>query len=81
MDESVKGLIVDRKSSSIGAGRSSYSCPMCRRNINASSKRLEPNRSPSAVRYGIDELSGSILNLHIACIITCAIKRSNIICV
>lgn len=71
---------VEMKSDAIASGRPSYSCPMYRRKANAPNSRLEPNRSPSAVRYGIDDVSGSILNRHIAWIMTCAIKRSNITC-
>lgn len=43
------------------------------RKANAITRRHEPNRSPSAVRNGMAELSGSILNFHITWIIICAI--------
>lgn len=45
-------------------------------NANATANKHEPNRSPSAVKIGIAELSGSILYFHITCIITCAMYNS-----
>lgn len=40
--------------------------------VKANARSSDPLRSPSAVKYGIAELSGSILYLHIAWIIMCA---------
>lgn len=46
----------------------------------AKSSNTEPNKSPNAVKYGMAELSGSILFFHIKCIIICAIYKSVQIC-
>lgn len=54
---------------------------MERRNINASSNSVEPSKSPKAVKYGIAELSGSILNLHMVCVRRWAVYNSNISCI
>lgn len=44
---------------------SMYGCPIHIINANAIANKHEPNRSPSAVKNGMAELSGSILYFHI----------------
>lgn len=46
----------------------------------ATASKLLPSRSPSAVRYGIAELSGSIFHFHIACTMICAMQSNIITC-
>lgn len=60
---------------------SPYECPMDCRNRNANASRLDPSRSPNAVRYGMAELSGSIFHFHMAWMMIWAMYRSNITCI
>lgn len=57
-----------------------YCMPTAMVKSHATASRLLPNRSPSAVRYGIAELSGSIFHFHIACTMMCAMYSSNMTC-
>uniref|UniRef100_A0A2M3ZWK7 Putative secreted peptide n=1 Tax=Anopheles braziliensis TaxID=58242 RepID=A0A2M3ZWK7_9DIPT len=65
--------------SSCSSGSSPYGWPMERRNRNATMRKLEPSRSPRAVRYGMAELSGSIFHFHIRWMMTWAMYSSSMI--
>lgn len=67
-------------SGTFAPGTIPYWLPMADKNRNAITNRLEPNRSPSAVKYGMAELSGSIFHFHMVWIMTWAMYNREQIC-
>lgn len=68
--------LVEASTSTVGtidSWFSAYGWPSDDINMNASASKLDPSKSPSAVKYGMAELSGSILYFHMKWMRMCAV--------